>query len=94
MGVDFICRRGILKTLLCTPHKISDKWIICASKYRGTIYLCEFYTDEREQEYVNETAKVKQISSWGFKFEQYMVAGILNYVYEFNQVGFTLNATK
>ncbi|CAL1688528.1 unnamed protein product [Lasius platythorax] len=74
LDIDFICRRGVLKTLLCTPYKKKDKWIICAGKYRGTIYLCEFYTSEREHKYVNATAEDKQFGSWGYKFEQYMVA--------------------
>lgn len=54
-----------------------DEWIICASKYRGTIYLCEFYSDEREHHYANASMSERQIHSWGYKFEQYMVAGIL-----------------
>ncbi|KYN33280.1 Protein Dom3Z [Trachymyrmex septentrionalis] len=51
-----------------------DEWIICASKYRGTIYLCEFYSDKREHHYVNASMLEKQFVSWGYKFEQYMVA--------------------
>ncbi|CAL1688530.1 unnamed protein product [Lasius platythorax] len=73
LDIDFICRRGVLRTLLCTPYKKKDKWIICAAKYRGTIYLCEFYTNERERQHANKTAEEK-FGSWGRKFEQYMVA--------------------
>ncbi|XP_072751484.1 decapping and exoribonuclease protein-like [Anoplolepis gracilipes] len=75
LNTDFICRRGALKTLLSTPYKKrNEDWIICASKYRGSIYLCEFYTDEKEFRHVNATAKERQLCSQGFKFEQYMVA--------------------
>ncbi|XP_029156299.1 decapping and exoribonuclease protein-like isoform X2 [Nylanderia fulva] len=74
LDTDFICRRGVLKTLLCTPYKKLDKWIICASKYRGTIYLCEFYTTEKEQQHVNATVEDKQIELCGYKLEQYLVA--------------------
>ncbi|XP_067212106.1 decapping and exoribonuclease protein-like isoform X2 [Linepithema humile] len=73
LDVDFICRRGVLKKLLCSPYvryeenmeeeeKDRKKWIICASKYRGTIYLRKFYTDEQEK------------ITTGYKFEQYMLA--------------------
>lgn len=78
MDTDFICRRGALKIILCSPYRRED-WIICASKYRGTIYLCEFYTNEKEYEHVNATIETKQINSQGLKFEQFMLAGILNY---------------
>lgn len=76
MDTDFICRRGALKVILSTPYRKFEDWIICASKYRGTIYLCEFYTSEKEYKHVNATAETKQLNSQGFKFEQYMVAGI------------------
>ncbi|XP_011262330.2 decapping and exoribonuclease protein [Camponotus floridanus] len=74
LDTDFICRRGALKVILSTPYERCKDWIICASKYRGTIYLCEFYTDEKEYQHVNTTAETKQLTSQGFKFEQYMVA--------------------
>jgi len=81
LDIDFISSCGVIKTILSSPY-IEQEWIICASKYRGTIYLCKFYTDEKNH-YVTATMSEKQKSSWGFKFEQYMVAGIsLKYVYK------------
>ncbi|XP_018303717.1 decapping and exoribonuclease protein-like [Mycetomoellerius zeteki] len=74
LDIDFIASRGTIKTILCSPYKMRDEWIICASKYRGTIYLCEFYSDEREHHYANASMSERQIHSWGYKFEQYMVA--------------------
>ncbi|KYN08872.1 Protein Dom3Z [Trachymyrmex cornetzi] len=74
LDIEFVASRGTIKTILCSPYKMRDEWIICASKYRGTIYLCEFYSDEREHHYVNASMSEKQIHSWGYKFEQYMVA--------------------
>lgn len=79
LDVDFICRRGTLKTLFSTPYRKSDGWIICASKYRGTIYLCEYYTPQKEYEAATETITEKQNASQGSKFEQYMVAGSIIY---------------
>jgi len=79
LDIDFVCRRGLLKALLCSPYKKTDGWIICASKYRGTIYLCEYYTQDKEVRHINATMIDKRTTSWGFKFEQYMTAGILHY---------------
>ncbi|XP_077275350.1 decapping nuclease dom-3-like [Temnothorax americanus] len=52
----------------------NDEWIICASKYRGTIYLWEFRPDERERGQDNATVSDKQISTGTNKFQQYIVA--------------------
>ncbi|XP_011052960.1 PREDICTED: decapping and exoribonuclease protein-like [Acromyrmex echinatior] len=76
LDFDFICSRGLIKTILSTPYINNERnaWIICASKYRGTIYLCKFYTDEKEQKCFTASDYEKQATSWGFKFEQYMLA--------------------
>ncbi|XP_076751339.1 decapping and exoribonuclease protein-like [Xylocopa sonorina] len=68
---EFILNRGTLSKLLMTPYVHKD-WIICASKFKGTIYMCYFYTDEQEEERLNESDYSKRLTSWGFKFEQYM----------------------
>ncbi|XP_071650895.1 decapping and exoribonuclease protein-like [Temnothorax longispinosus] len=74
LDIDFICSRGIIRKLLCEPYaKMSDEWIICASKYRGTIYLCEFCPDARERGQDNAVVE-NQISSKINKFQQYIVA--------------------
>ncbi|XP_020284836.1 decapping and exoribonuclease protein [Pseudomyrmex gracilis] len=73
LNVDFVCRRGAFTTILSSPYVQYDcDWIICASKYRGTIYLCKFYTDAQERNHGNSMDKRGE--AWGFKFEQYMVA--------------------
>jgi RAT1-interacting protein len=77
LDIDFVALRGAIKTILSSPYKKNDEWIICASKYRGTIYLCKFYSDKKEHWETNKTLLEQQTCSSGFKFEQYMVAGIL-----------------
>ncbi|XP_024892802.1 decapping and exoribonuclease protein-like, partial [Temnothorax curvispinosus] len=74
LDIDFICSRGVITKLMCRPDVKSDEWIICASKYRGTIYLCEFRPDERERGQDNATVSDKQISTGTNKFQQYIVA--------------------
>lgn len=70
---EFICIRGVLKELFSTPFTNKD-WIICASKYRGTIYLCNYYTEQKIMDNLYATAYQKNCSIWGRKFEQYLVA--------------------
>ncbi|CAK9831154.1 Decapping and exoribonuclease protein [Anthophora retusa] len=70
---EFICIRGVLKELLFTPFTNKD-WIICASKYKGTIYLCNYDTEQKIMDNLYATAYQKDCSIWGLKFEQYLVA--------------------
>ncbi|XP_011883779.1 PREDICTED: decapping and exoribonuclease protein [Vollenhovia emeryi] len=75
LDIDFISSRGTIKKILSSPYSNKyEEWIICASKYRGTIYLCAFYTDEKERQEQDATMETKRITSWGYKFEQYMLA--------------------
>lgn len=76
LDADFICRRGVLKAILCSPYQKFEEWTICACKYRGTIYLCDFSKNENQGAHVY---KHNVYTTWGYKFEQYMVAGILYY---------------
>ena len=42
---------------------------------RGTIYLCAFDTEQKVADRQRETPRQKAMSSWGYKFEQFMMAG-------------------
>lgn len=75
LNVDFVCYRGLLRMIMCTPYENRDSWIILASKFMNTIYLCALETDTKKHERLNETEKTKRILSYGFKFEQYMLTG-------------------
>ena len=37
--------------------------------------MCEFDTEERVRQKMTESERQKEMSYWGFKFEQYMTAG-------------------
>lgn len=75
LNVDFVCFRGLLRLVMCTPYENRDSWIILATKFNGTIYLCALETDEKKHERLNMTESTKKILSYGFKFEQYMLTG-------------------
>lgn len=48
---------------------------VCDGRFRKTIYLCEYDTPEKQAAQVTETEVQKLMSSWGYKFEQYMIDG-------------------
>ena len=75
MSADFVCLRGVLKVLMCTPYEKNEDWIICATKWKGTIFLCAKETERKRLSNEQMTDRDKQFSSWGFKFEQYMSSG-------------------
>lgn len=78
ISMDFVCFRGLLRLLMCTPYEHRDPWIIRATKFKGTIYLCDEETEEHYETRQNESEYQKAIMSYGFKFEQYMLTGKRN----------------
>lgn len=74
---DFICWRGLLTKLLCTPYEQRDGWEIAVSSFNGTLYMCEFDSEQRLQQQAEQTDALKEMSYWGLKFEQYVTAGQL-----------------
>jgi len=75
MSADFVCFRGLLTVLMRTPYEKNEDWIICATKWKGTIFLCAKETERKRISEEQMTDRDKQFSSWGFKFEQYMSSG-------------------
>nr|CAD7196840.1 unnamed protein product [Timema douglasi] len=59
---------------MCTPYENLDDWIICASKWKGNIYLCAIESEESIKKRKSRTEQQKKFMSWGYKFEQYMTA--------------------
>lgn len=74
LQTDFVCFRGLLTVLLCTPYERQDDWCIEAVKWKGTIYLLAIPTSRRLASKDRETERQRQMSSWGYKFEQYMTS--------------------
>jgi RAT1-interacting protein len=67
LHTDFICYRKVLAKLMVTPYENIERWVICATKFRGTIYLCQFHeTYPPPDKYFNK------MSFGGFRFEQYL----------------------
>ncbi|XP_063697940.1 decapping nuclease DXO homolog [Culicoides brevitarsis] len=71
---EFVCFRGLLRLLMCTPFDNREHWIISAQRYKGNIYLCALETEEKRQNEAQKTDKDRLFCSYGFKFEQYLMA--------------------
>ena len=81
--------RGLLTTIMCTPYERKDDWMLEVVRWKGTLYLMQVNTysnfitlmfvdkvetPRRRAEKQKETDRQKQMSSWGYKFEQYMTS--------------------
>ncbi|XP_011299955.1 decapping and exoribonuclease protein [Fopius arisanus] len=73
---NFISYRGLLTKIMKTPYDMREGWIICASKWRGSIYLCHFDTEADKEDKANITPRQMAMCSWGFKFEQYILTEV------------------
>uniref|UniRef100_A0A182N928 Decapping nuclease n=1 Tax=Anopheles dirus TaxID=7168 RepID=A0A182N928_9DIPT len=69
----FVCFRGLLRMIACTPYDWKTGWIVQAIRYRGTIYLCDKPTTDRVEAQRNETEQQKRFCYYGFKFEQHIL---------------------
>lgn len=78
---DFVCFRGLLRQIMCTPYEYREPWIILAIKFKGTIYLCAEETRKQAQDRANQTDALKKILSYGFKFEQYILTGLFDFTF-------------
>lgn len=56
---------------------MNDDWIICATKWKGVIFLCAKETEKKRLHKAQLTETERQFASWGYKFEQYMSSGTL-----------------
>lgn len=74
-SAKFFCYRGLLTCVACTPYENREPWKIVAILYKGNIYLCARDTEVKRQQKLGMTEKDKQFTSWGYKFEQFMLSG-------------------
>lgn len=74
LHTDFLCWRGLLTKLLCTPYENRDDWMIAVTKFRETYYLCEFDTQAKKRQKEQTSPHQDEMCFWGWKFEQYVTA--------------------
>lgn len=73
LNTDFVCFRGLMTCIMCTPYEYREGWIISAVKFRDTIYLLKEESAQQTAQRRNWDDKMKRILTWGYKFEQYMM---------------------
>ncbi|KAG0031541.1 decapping endonuclease targeting mRNA, partial [Podila clonocystis] len=66
---DFVCYRGILTKIMCTPYTRNEPWELGATLYKGSIYIEEHVTDEKRQSAGGSSKRHKLMSYWGYRFE-------------------------
>lgn len=76
-GLDFITYRRTLISVMCSAFTSSEPLIVKACLFQDKIYLCSV---ESAQELLRRQARTKDeemYCAWGYKFEQYLLSGIL-----------------
>lgn len=79
-SAKFFCYRGLMTCVACTPYENREPWKIVAILHRGDIYLCARDTNDKIQQKKNMSVREKLCTSWGYKFEQYLLSGNSNWV--------------
>ncbi|KAF7993026.1 hypothetical protein HCN44_005807 [Aphidius gifuensis] len=64
IDADFVIYRGQLTKIMKSLYDFKEGWILCAVKFKGTIYICSFDTDEDKAAAENITPQQKQFMSW------------------------------
>ncbi|XP_026764261.1 decapping and exoribonuclease protein-like [Galleria mellonella] len=70
----FYCYRGLMTCIACTPYENKEPWKIVVILYKGNIYMCARDTEESYTRKHNMTEKDKRFTSWGYKFEQFLLS--------------------
>jgi len=78
LNTDFVCFRGLLTQLMCTPYENREGWRVLAVRHRGTIYLHKDETEEAKRQRLQASDRLKAMQSWGYKFEQCMMSDTVN----------------
>lgn len=74
LHTDFITYRGVLTNIMCTPYENQNEWLIGATKYKGTIYLYAFETEDHRRREENRDDHQNLMCFGGFRFESYITS--------------------
>jgi RAT1-interacting protein len=66
--------RGVLTKIMNCPYDNNTSWNICAIKYKGTIYLAEYKTDEQHEQQAALPHWIRRTFYWGRKVENYLTS--------------------
>ncbi|XP_003737799.1 decapping and exoribonuclease protein [Galendromus occidentalis] len=74
LHTDFVCYRGLLTAIMCSVFENKESWIMGVTKYRGSIYMCQYDTAEKIHREKFQPERLIRASGWGYKFEQFLTA--------------------
>ena len=75
MAPDFVCWRGLVTALACSPYERKKDNMFSIIKFQGTFYMCEIETESQKHERLNMTDQNRAFTYWGHKFESYITVG-------------------
>ncbi|KAL3997985.1 RAI1 like PD-(D/E)XK nuclease family protein [Acanthocheilonema viteae] len=75
---DFVCWRGTLTRIACSPYECRDGWRVAVVRYKSVNFICEFPTNEKILRLKSMSDRDKLMTYWGFKFEQYVTSDSLS----------------
>lgn len=81
---DFVCWRGTLRRIACSPYENQEDWQLAAVQYKSVIFICEFPTNRKILQTNSMSSRDKMMSYWGFKFERYITADSLSVIFLFS----------
>ncbi|XP_071508160.1 decapping and exoribonuclease protein-like [Diadema antillarum] len=74
LNADFVTSRGHMTKFLCTPYENREGWAMAVTLFRGTYYISEVETEENRRQREAMSEKEKEMTFWGYKFEQYVTS--------------------
>lgn len=76
LAADFVCYRGLLTQIFTTPYFSRDPWTVLATKFRGTIYLCNYTSPEKKKLYEERDTEYSiKCCYYGKNFERFVLTG-------------------
>ena len=87
LEMEFVCFRGLLTVIACTPYENRESWSILATKFQKTIFLWQVKTRDNS----DDNPRLKEMTLWGYKFEQYLCAGKNNHILIHNSIKLMIN---
>ncbi|KAK3846263.1 MAG: RAI1 like PD-XK nuclease-domain-containing protein [Linnemannia gamsii] len=84
---NFICYRGLLTKIMCTPYARNEPWEMGATLYNGSIYIEEHVSAEKRENAAGHNDRHKLMSYWGYRFET--ICNISKPISELRRIGKT-----
>ncbi|XP_032823055.1 decapping and exoribonuclease protein [Petromyzon marinus] len=74
LHTDVVTWRGHLTKVACTPYERHEGWLMAVTLLAGTRYMSEMETEEARRQRGTRDARQREMTYWGYKFEQYLCA--------------------